>query len=55
MTKQVTYTRKATNTKTPFTCIVCGESGLGRVGSMYCTNKCKQRNKNERAKEGKDG
>ena len=53
--KTVTYTRKAKNAKShEYTCI-CGKTELGRKGQKFCSNKCKQRDKNERAKEAKNG
>ena len=55
MTKTVTYTRKAKNSKAhEYTCI-CGKTEMGRKGQKFCSNKCKQRDKNERAKEAKNG
>ena len=54
MTKQVTYSRKP-YAKTPRTCEVCNTSFQGTKKAKFCSNKCKQKNKNKRVKEGKDG
>jgi predicted nucleic acid-binding Zn ribbon protein len=49
-TKTVTYTRKEKNATAPFMCVVCQKSAEGRKGSKFCSNTCKQRDKNLRAK-----
>lgn len=53
MTKTVTYTRPSTNAKRhEYTCI-CGKTEMGRNGQKYCSNKCKMKDRNDRAKEAK--